>query len=494
MDGAAGRRYHSLALPAAPSSPADAADPRLFRADAAVATRRGLLRLFSWLLAGDFAFVLIDQIEPRALPVVLRQHGASNTATAVIVSSIPSIMAFLVTPVVSYRSDRLRSRWGRRIPYLALAAPFVSLFLALTPFAPGLARVAQAWAPAARLLGRVHVPAAILAFGAVVLVYQFFKTILTSILFSLVRDVVPVPLLGRFMSLFRIVGALGTFVLTYWLLASIETRTQEVFVGLAIVNLVAFAGMCLFVREGTYPPVREKRTTPGEGGRLWGAIVEYCSESFTSPLYWWMYGARLPVYAAQALIGFLIFFPQQNLHLTLEASAKITAWPSLAWPLLAFPVGVLVDRWGAVRVFILSLWLNVAAYALSFFLVTGPVSFFVSSMATGLLFWMVMLTQMVFLQTLVHPDRFAQISSANSLVQSVVIALAISPAVGAVLDLLKHYHRVWQLPAIGAVDVGPYRVLFLVLAALFAAALVCARQARRHWLCLGGPDRYQLPK
>jgi MFS family permease len=157
-------------------------------------------------------------------------------------------------------------------------------------------------------------------------------------------------------------------------------------------------------------------------------------------------------------------------------------------------VGVLVDRWGAVRVFILSLWLNVGAYALSFFLVTGPVSFFVSSMATGLLFWMVMLTQMVFLQTLVDPNRFAQISSANSLVQSVLIAGAISPAVGKLLDLLKNYHRIWRLPAIGPVDVGPYRFVFLVLAALFAVALVCARQTRRHWLMRGGPDAYEPPR
>lgn len=163
------------------------------------------------------------------------------------------------------------------------------------------------------------------------------------------------------------------------------------------------------------------------------------------------------------------------------------------WLAFAYPVGMLLDRWGAFRVFKLSLWLNAIAYIASFLLVTGERSYFVSCMATGLLFWMVMLAQLVFLQTLVHPHRVGQLSSANALLQAIVVAGAISPLVGWFLNAMKGYHALLELPLVGTVEVGPYRFVNLVLATLFLIALLCLQRAQWHYRKLGGPTDYQAP-
>jgi Na+/melibiose symporter-like transporter len=465
----------------------------LWHAGTLTYNRTGLTGLFSWLLAGDLVFVLVDQIEPRAMPVILKAYGASDSQSAFIVGTIPSLLMLLVNPAVSYASDRTRSRYGRRIPYLALATPLVSLFLALTPYAPDIAHACEANPGVARLVGASHVSPVILAFGVLVFCYHLFKSIVPAVYFALLRDVVPLGLLGRFMSLFRVVGSLATFLLTYWLVAAIETHAKPVFLGVAALNLVAFAAICLAVKEGDYPPVVDKVALHPGRSRLLHAVRNYCAECFSEPVYLWMYGARLLVYAVQMLIGYLIFFPQHELGLGLEASARSMAWPSLAWVFAAYPVGALIDRWGAVRAFSVALWLNAIAYTLTFFLARDELTYVACAFVTGILFWMAMLTQMVFLQALVHPQRVGQISSANALVQSLVIGFLITPLFGWFLDSLRDYHQTFSLPGLGTLEVGPYRCVNLVIASLFVVSAGCTHAARRHWLKLGGRDAYRAP-
>jgi Na+/melibiose symporter-like transporter len=471
--------------------PSTDASAEVFRTGTLTYNRKGLTRLFTWLMAGDVVFVLISQIEPRVLPVLLKLHGATDSQITFIVSSIPAILTLLINPVVSYCSDRTKTSRGRRIPYLLWATPFVSLLLAITPFAPQIANALGDSSMVKYLTGLTGASSVVLMFGIFVLLYQIFQNVVSAVFFYLLRDVVPTTHMGRFMSLFRIVGALSTFILIYWLLSAVEKHSHTIFISVAVLNLIGFTLMCFRVKEGEYPEVTDK--VERKGWRLGHAARNYIAECFSQPIYWWMYGARICVYVASLLIGFLIFFPQIELGMGLETAARYTAIPSLAWLLVAYPVGILLDRWGVMRVFELTLWLNVSAYIASFFLVTGPVSFFISALVTGILFWLAMLSQMVYLQQLVHPQRVGQLSSANAALQSVIIIALVSPVAGRYLDFLKGYEAIMTVPLIGDVSVGPYRFVNLMLALLFLVSLFCLHRSRRHWLRLGGPKNYQAP-
>lgn len=457
-------------------------------------TPRSLRQLFGWLLAGDVLFVLINQIEPRVLPVLLKAHGANDREISIIVSMIPALMNLLVNPFVSYASDRTRSRWGRRIPYLVLTTPFVALFLALTPFAPELAQHFGApGSSVSRVAHWVGTSPVILIFGLLVFTYQLFQSVIASVFFYLLRDVVPMRRLGRFMSLFRIFGALSTFILTYWLLSIIDTHAHEVFISVAVLALGGLLVMCWRVKEGDYPPVTNKVHAAQGTSPFLNGIRNYVSECFSSPVYWWMYGARALIYAAMPVMGFLIFFPQLELGMGLEKAAQYTAWPSLVWVALAYPVGVLIDRWGIFKVLSLCLWGNVVAYVASFCFVQGPLTFLVSAIVTGVLYWAVMLAQLVYLQALVHPQRVGQLSSANAIVQSLLVAVLVGPFVGWFLDTLKTLPLSWSLPWLGHIEVGPYRCVNLILAALFLGAQLCVMRSKAHWRRLGGPAVYNPP-
>lgn len=469
-------------------------DPEVFRVGTLAYTKGGLRRLFFWLLTADVVFAFIDQIEPKLLPIILKQYEASDRDIALIVSSTAALMQFLVTPVLSYRSDRKRGPRGRRIPYLLWATPFASLMLAATPFAPELAARFFPDVDASSWLSFLPSQPAVFAFALLALGYRFFHAIISAMFFSLFRDVVPSSHMGRFLALFRMFGAAATFLVTYWLVGHAETRAKPIFIGVALFNLVGFWVLCRFVREGDYPPVEEEtRGSPG-WRRLPAAVRTFVRQSYRHPVYWWTYGARLLIYAAVPTAGFIVFFPHRELGLPWDQVGRLMSWAAIVWLAAAYPVGRAIDRWGARKVLGASLVALTVGYALSFFAVTGVASFFISSLVTGVLYWAVMLGQIALAQEIFNRDRYAQLSSANVLIQSLAIAFLISPATGATLDALRGIDVRMMVPLIGEVAVGPYRFVNLMLALMYGTAGFCVYKVHRHWSRLGGArGDYQAP-
>ncbi len=441
----------------------------------------GLTSLFCWLLGADFVFIIINQIEPVILPVILKQHGANDREIALLISSIPAALNLIVNPIVSYRSDRTRSRWGRRIPYLALATPLVTLFLALTPFAPEIAQYTRS--------------SVVLTFGLLIGLYQLFQAVIAAVYFYLLRDVVPLPVMGRFLSLMRIFSALGLFTLNYWMLGLAEAHPRAIFVGVALLNLCGIGAMCLMVREGEYPQVVDKFQSQAGLARFGPlrAAINFATESFSHPVYGWTYLCRLLVYASMPMSGFVVLFARDDLGLDLATAGKYLAWPSIAWLLLAYPTGRLMDRWGPIRIMQLGLTLGIGGFLASFFLIAGPKTFLAATLITGVAYWIVMLAQMMLAQAIFHPLRMGQLSAANALVQSVVIAAITGPASGIVIEALRHTHLALAVPVLGSVDLTHYRFVYLLLAVVYAVSLAAVFQVRRHWLKLGGAAMYAPP-
>ena len=143
------------------------------------------------------------------------------------------------------------------------ATPFVSLFLALTPFAPELGQYLTGTSFVKDWCDRFHVLPTILVFGVLTVGYRIALSTTSAMFFSLFRDVVPMSHMGRFLALFRIVGALATFAITYWLVGLAETHAKHIFVSLAVLNLTGFFVLCLRVKEAECPVLEEE---PRSGG------------------------------------------------------------------------------------------------------------------------------------------------------------------------------------------------------------------------------------
>lgn len=431
-----------------------------------------LFSLFFWLLAGDFLFSMMEMVEPRVLPLILQKHGASNKEVAVVVSSLASAVNCVVNPIVSYSSDRTRTRWGRRIPYLALATPFVAIFLALIPFASELTDFLMKIPWLASLIQRFPVAPVILLFAVLVMAYQIFNMTVGSIYYYLLRDVVPLPHLGKMTSLFRVFAYAASFVFNYWLFGTAERHAKALFGGIAVCYCVGYMLMCWKVREHEYGPVVD---TVKEGGQLKRVVANYAHESFGPPLYRWVYATRVFAMSSASAGIFSVFFARDQMGLDLDTIGKFAAWPTLLCLPLAYPFGMLLDRLGSIRTLAITIGLTIMANLLAFALIHDKWSFLLFSIVVTAASLVFNIAQSVFLQTMFHPDRVGQLSSANALLVALA-GIVLGPLCGAFFDWSGNYRFIYLWPVVFSIAAGfsLWRVAW-------------------YWHLHGGPENYVPP-
>lgn len=451
------------------------ARPGIFHAGNLIYDRRTLAWLFCCLLLADLSFMIVSQIEPSVLPILLKNAGASDHHVAWILGTLVQMTQLVLNPIYSTCSDRTRTRWGRRIPYLFIVTPLASVFLAATPYAPDIAAwlQTQSWAAPIIRWAPATTPA-VLVYGFFVFCFYLFYSGTSSIFFYLFRDVVPESHMGRFMALFRMVGALGTFILNYWLLGVGVRLPHETFLGLALLNLVGFMALCFFVKEPVYPPPEQSAAAEGSPilRRAVSTVGGYFRECYSDPLHWWTYVCRLMIYASVMVATFRIFFSLHELGMTVEEAGKALSWSSLLWVFVAYPVGLLVDRWKVFRVMKVALWVQSVTYVLSFFFIRDSATFLAFSLVNGVLYWAIMLCQFMIGQEVFPALKLGQFFSANVVLQAVVIAAVISPFCGWLFDSLHGTTYALTLPGFGPLEIGGYRYVMLMLGLVFFISLL----------------------
>ena len=83
-----------------------------------------LLAVIGLILLGQFAMSICIGMVPRIVPLKLKELGISSTMLVFIMSTLGQILNMTVSPWVSFKSDRYRSKhWGRRIPFILFTLP-----------------------------------------------------------------------------------------------------------------------------------------------------------------------------------------------------------------------------------------------------------------------------------------------------------------------------------------------------------------------------------
>lgn len=479
-------------MPASSTSPAtpkpdQAKDPNRFKLGTLSYTKAGLITLFLFLLWGDFCFTIMEIVVPSILPLELNHFGAPNWMLGLVITTIPNLMAAVLNPIISVQSDRFRSRWGRRIPFLFVATPFVTIFMVLLGYAAPIAR----WLHASVMAGRFSETTVILVIiGVAMVVYEFFNLIISAVYYYLFNDVVPPAFLARFMALFRVVGTAAGAAYNFFVLKYAESHSQEIFLCTAILYCVAFMMMCWRVKEGSYPP-----PAPYEGGKKHGfipALRTYARECFTHRFYWFLFLANTCVAMTWASGSYQLLFKTRLLELDLDFVGKILGISSVIGMVLLYPAGIYADRAHPLRVLLLATILQV---------ITGPL-FIVLAMTKPILtphtvsivyIVLVFLTlpvgtlyraaELPTLMQLFPRDRYGQFCSANALIRSLALIVG-GLACGAFLDLMGKLH---PDPAYSYRFVPVWNTAFQIGSCLFTWLLY------REWKRLGGKESFTPP-
>lgn len=392
----------------------------------------GLLALVGWLLVGELGIAVRERwAQPIGL-VVLRNVGASDTSVALLLSTIPAAIGLLLVPAIGLRSDRCRSRWGRRRPYLFVSAPLGALAMLCVAAAPSMAAATDAllgaWSPGLRALDLGY--------------FCFFWTVFeaagmtTLALFNgLVNDVVPHGLLGRLYAVLRIAGLGVAIFFNMSLFALADTRLFELLLTIALVFGLSIPLMCLMVREGpyatSYPAAMAAHDVPP---RL--RLMDCCAQR----RYLWAFAAFM--LAAVTFGPFNTFSQNYALGLGLGKAelGRLTAIGYAVSIASAFGIGWLADRFGAVRMATVMMGLYCGIALGGWLLVDGGAAFRVFYLAHVIVSGAYFTAAAAMPMDLFPRAEFVRYNASKD----IMVALAnilVGTSLGPLLDLSGHDYR-----------------------------------------------------
>lgn len=446
--------------------------------------KAGLAMIFAFLLWGDFCFTMMESVVPSILPLKFKALGAPNWLMGLCLTTMPGVMGMVINPWVSFKSDRSRTRWGRRIPFIFVTMPFLSLSLVFLGLSDDMATALLRWSPTLQ----AYAPATV-TIGLVVVfltAFKFFDWFVNSVFWYLFADVVPTEFLGRFMGAFRFVGIATGAIYNWFVFKHASTHMREIFVGVAILYFMGFGLMCLFVKEGRYPELEGETDKDNKG---WGGVRTYFKECFSHKLYWYKFAQAGFTQIAVSIGVFDIFF-KQEMGLTLDQVGKINALSLIGVALGIVFMAVYVDRWHPFRLIVYTTVFAVAVQPLAavWLFVTLPSNYFfwinlVGGMS-GVLFWAVSTTAALPAEMRLFPkSRFGQFCSAQQMCRN-ICACTFGIVSGFFIDLVK-----WLCHG----SDFAYRYNFVWTFFFSAIGLYFLIKAYIEWQRLGGDVSYHPP-
>lgn len=449
-------------------------------------TKMGLLSLFAFMICGDFANSMMQTVVPSIMPLKFMALGASNVLIGLFAASIPAFLSAFMNPYISFKSDRYRSKWGRRIPFIMWTLPPLCLSLVGLAFGEEIVKFVIPHVQALSVYSPATLAVAIL--GCLLVVFLFFDQFVNAVFCGLFNDMVPTPLMGRFMGTMRIVGSSVGFFYSYFVFQYAETHMREIFLGAAALYFLGVGLMCLFLKESEYPPPSESEQKASRG---FNGVKSYFRESFCHKFYWTKFTYNATGSMAWAGIGAFSVFFYKEMGLTLGDIGKVSAINSLVVIATAYFGSIFIDRWHPIRISIYSAILGTIFGFSNFvwlFLTISPTAFFwLYMMGAGLIGAFTSCVTYVAglpFDMRLHPkSRFTQFCSAQSLLRS-VCTMAAGVLVGLYFDGLKsvfpnsdyayRFGFVWS-------------VFWSVVSSGFGYSLY------RQWQALGGDKHFHVP-
>ncbi|HEY9365767.1 MAG TPA: MFS transporter [Agromyces sp.] len=276
------------------STPQPAADPRLDEPEEALAffeeaagnedpptPIKGVRRLMGWIIPANLGIFLIWGAVPGILlpAQVAAQFGeADKVANLAIVMTIGAFFSMLAQPIAGQISDRTRSRFGRRAPWIFMGSLAGGLALVGLAFADSLVGVVIAWT-------------------LVQITYNFAQGPLSAVM----PDRVPVKRRGTFATLSGIglmVGALGGQIIGSLFYGSIAAG----YVTFAVFSLVMLS---LFI---AFNPDYSSKDLEPEPFRFGDFLRTFWVSPIKHPDFFWAFTGRLLLYTGYfAVTGYQLY-------------------------------------------------------------------------------------------------------------------------------------------------------------------------------------------
>lgn len=281
---------------------------------------------------GFFTVSLVWGIYNLKIPLYLKDLGLSSVAIGSVMT-IDNIFAIIFLPIFGALSDRTKTRYGRRMPYLLIGIPLSAIAFLMIPFAQ-------------------HT---LIFLMMTIIAMNFFMSIYRAPTVALMPDVTPRPLRSKANGIINFMGGAGsvaTFVAAGFLL-----KMNEVFpfAAIAIIMIVVIILMYNLVREPN--EVEDDKVIPendisteGDKGKVLSLVFLLLA------IFFWFAGYN-------AVETFFSIYGQEVLKISVSQTSFLLAVFSGLFLLFAIPSGIIATKIGRKKVILAGLILLMAVFA-----------------------------------------------------------------------------------------------------------------------------------
>lgn len=404
----------------------------------------------------------------------LKHLEIPNLLFALILSSFPAAVGLLLGPVISYKSDRLRNKRGRRIPFLLVTTPLAAfgiIGMGLCPFlGPALHQFLGTSSPGEKI-------STVICFGLFWAAFELATITAQAVFGGLINDVVPKALIGRFYGLFRAVSLIDGMIFSYWILGKVDDWYTGIFCVVGLLYGVGFLWVCHKIKEGEYPPPPPADPTKSHPiDSFLHATKTYCRECYSNTHYTWIF--------VMMTLSALCFMPinifnipyAKSMGMDMDYYGKCVALSFFVSLCLSYFLGWLADLFHPIRTGIASLLLYAAICLWSSLFAINPKMYAIALVLHTVISGCYFTTAATLGQRLFPQSKFAQFSSAGGILLA-LCSMVFGPAVGSLIDVTGNN----------------YRYAFVVGGALAFIAALIGFKVYSHFMKLGGPQHYQAP-
>lgn len=301
---------------------------------------------------GFFGISVIWQIYNAFVPIFLQagrpgfEAGVPgfglNATTSGVIMGLDNLAAIFILPVIGVWSDRVRTRIGRRYPFIVTAAPVAAVAFLLMPLAARMIDPAQSGS-----VGENLVPFILFIAGAAVMLLAM--AVLRTPVVSLMPDLTPSPLRSKANGVINFMGGVGVLVASFGLARLFNITPILPFIGGAVILLAAVVMLFVSVREPKIedlPQVGEHEASDEE--QALGALRGF---RIVPPAY-----RRSLIFLLLAIFSWFVAYDGVGTFFTsyavnvLDVSAgdapTLFGIAGLMFILFAIPAGFLGERWG----------------------------------------------------------------------------------------------------------------------------------------------------
>ncbi|MDG6106326.1 MFS transporter [Dactylosporangium aurantiacum] len=268
------------------------------------------------------------------VPALLREHVTSAAVIGLLMGA-DNLLGIFVQPWIGNRSDNTRTRWGRRMPYIAAGMPLAALVFLLLPWAPSL-------------------PALV----AVMFLYALIANSTRPLAESLVPDFIRPERRSRATAAVKIATSLTIIVASLISLLVVDRHPRGAFVIPAALMLLATAVLVAKVRDSrsaAYQAALAEDATAARAGTPADAKVPFrhvLTELLRDPdrrrllllLTILLFGGAW--FASRSLIT---SYGMQALGLTRGEAGGLTLPSGVAYLLACYPAALAAERFGRLR-------------------------------------------------------------------------------------------------------------------------------------------------